>query len=157
MVKITFEIVNPISALGKKIATRKIEKINAKIDKLNAQKSKLESKFFNDSKKVDSDKVTEATQKVAKKTNTIFFKKEIVMKNRLAIMNDMKKVGVKVSIYQTEKMKASKKHDDMLMKCINGSSDTMVRRIKEKMEWYVSKGLHPEPFERMVNKGGEIL
>jgi len=59
MVKITFEIVNPISALGKKIATRKIEKINAKIEKLNNQKSKLESKFFNDSK-VDSDKVTES-------------------------------------------------------------------------------------------------
>lgn len=60
MVKITIEIVNPISALGKKIATRKIEKINNKIEKLNNQKSKLESKFFNDSKKVDSDKVTES-------------------------------------------------------------------------------------------------
>ena len=68
MVKITFEIVNPISALGKKIATRKIEKINAKIDKLNSQKSKLESKFFNDSKKVDSDKVTEATEKIEQQT-----------------------------------------------------------------------------------------
>lgn len=71
MVKITIEIVNPISALGKKLATRKIEKINNKIEKLNNQKSKLESKFFNDSKKIDSDKVTESTKQIEQKTRTI--------------------------------------------------------------------------------------
>ena len=153
MVKITIEIANPISAIGKKIASRKIEKINEKIEKLNNQKSKLESKFFNDSK-VDSDKATESTktkQEVKQEVQpsvTLFISPEMEKKHGDDVISLYAKNGVKAEIVDS-------KGKDKFVKPAEKANSDKFNEVTKKLESQLRfKGVRKVNFPRKYNKGG---
>jgi hypothetical protein len=100
-----------------------------------------------------------ATKKITVATKTAFFRKEILKDNELAIYNKMKKeAGVEIEFTESEAMKKSKTHNDKCMRVKKGfSSDKMVKCLKANIEWFKAKGLHAEPFNRIVNQGSETL
>ena len=145
----TITLENPITALGRFLAKRRINKLNKQIDKKQAKIQKLEAKYF---QKKASENTTEKqestkTEKVATMGSTIFFKA-----SKFDFQKVEKILALEIEEYQTIGMK---KYGDIGIKAI-GSSDKLAEAINKKKRSLKKYGLHLEKFEKSLNKGAVI-
>ena len=146
----TITLENPITALGRFLAKRRINKLNKQIDKKQAKIQKLEAKYF---QKKASENTTETKQEETKTEKvmgkTIFFKAE-----KFDFQKVEEILKLEIEEYQSPAMV---KYGDIGIRMANkGKSDKLAEKVNQKKRALKKYGLHLEPFEKSLKKGAVI-